>query len=75
MVLPKAVWVLEMVPKREAVGFNPRKPDYTVLQKAGWGGNRAAELPKGKELPKLGTSAGWQSTSAVCQWLRMCAVA
>lgn len=74
MVLPKADWVLEMVPKREAAGFNPRKPDHMVLPKAGWGGARDAELPKGKELLKLGASAGWQSTFAVSQWLRTCAV-
>lgn len=66
VVLPKAGWVLAGVPKAEAVGFKPPKADCAVLPKAGWGGvgagvavgAEAAELPKGKELPKLGARVG-----------------
>lgn len=63
VVLPKAGWVLAGVPKAEAVAFRPLKADCAVPPKAGWAGAGAgaavgagaAEFPKVKELPKLGT--------------------
>lgn len=66
VVLPKAGWVLAGVPKAEAVDFKPPKADCAVLPKAGWVGvgagvavgAGAAEFPKVKELPKLGTRIG-----------------
>ena len=65
-VLPKAGWVLAGVPKTEAAGFKLPKADCAVLPKAVWAaagarvavGAGAAELPKVKELPKLGARGG-----------------
>lgn len=62
VVLPKAGCVLAGAPKVEAVVFNPPKAGCTALPKvtgagaADWA--EATELPKVKELPKLGASAG-----------------
>lgn len=62
VVLPKAGCELAGVPKVEAVAFNPPKAGCAALPKvAGAGvadGAEATELPKVKELPKLGASAG-----------------
>lgn len=66
VVLPKAGWVLAGAPNTEAAGFKPPKADCAVLPKAVWVGvgarvavgAGAAELPKVKELPKLGARGG-----------------
>lgn len=66
VVLPKAGRVPEAVPKAEGVAFRPPNAGCAALPNAGWAGvgaggavgAGAAEFPKVKELPKLGTSAG-----------------
>lgn len=62
VVFPKAGCVLAGVPKVEAAAFNPPKAGCAALPKAAAAGAadgaEATELPKVKELPKLGARAG-----------------
>lgn len=63
------------MPKVEAAAFKPPKAGCAALPKAAGAGADAAEateLPKAKELPKLGAGAGLVAPSAApnvgCGW-------